>query len=149
MKRDIVALGGSAGGVEALQEVVSGLSPDLGAAIFVVLHVPPYAPSQLPRILSSSGPLKAIHAEDGGAIERNCIYIAPPDHHIILEAGRMLVRRGPKENRFRPSVDALFRSAAYVYGTRVVGVVLSGALDDTGCRLDDHTDAALSGRVVA
>ncbi len=130
MKRDIVVVGASAGGIEALLQVVAKLPSDLAAAVFVVVHVPAYAPSRLPEVLSNAGPLRAEHAEDGARIEPNRIYVAPPDKHIILEAGRMLVRRGPKENRFRPSIDALFRSAAYVFGPRVIGVVLSGALDD-------------------
>jgi two-component system chemotaxis response regulator CheB len=129
-KRDIIVLGASAGGVDALRELVKGFPPDLGASVFVVLHIPPYAPSALPRVLSEAGPLEAIHAKDGGSIVANRIYVAPPDKHIILEANRIVVRRGPKENRFRPSIDALFRSAAYVYGPRAIGVVLSGVLDD-------------------
>jgi two-component system chemotaxis response regulator CheB len=71
-----------------------------------------------------------VHATDGSAIEPGHIYVAPPDRHVLLEAGKIVVRRGPKENRFRPSIDALFRSAAYVYGPRAIGVVLSGVLDD-------------------
>lgn len=130
MKRDIIVLGASAGGIEAISAVVRGLAADLAASVFVVVHVPPYAPSTLPHILGRAGPLGVVHARDGEAIEPHRIYVAPPDKHIILESGRMLVRRGPKENRFRPSIDALFRSAAYVYGSRVIGVVLSGVLDD-------------------
>jgi two-component system, chemotaxis family, protein-glutamate methylesterase/glutaminase len=129
-KRDIITIGASAGGVEALRTLVRGLPAELGAAIFVVQHVPPYSPSSLPEILTKAGPIPAEHAQDGSAIKPNRIYVAPPDKHIILEASRMVVRRGPKENRFRPSIDALFRSAAYVYGPRVIGVVLSGVLDD-------------------
>src|SRR5439155_13984101 len=75
-------------------------------------------------------PLEAVHAQDGETIQPNRIYVAPPDKHLILEIGRMVVRRGPKENRFRPSIDALFRSAAYVFGPRAIGVILSGVLDD-------------------
>jgi two-component system chemotaxis response regulator CheB len=130
MKRDIIALGASAGGVEALRALAKGLPRDLDASVFIVLHVPPHSPSNLPAVLSAAGPLVAEHARDGAAIQPNRIYIAPPDKHLILEPGRMLVRRGPKENRFRPSIDALFRSAAYVFGSRTIGVVLSGSLDD-------------------
>jgi two-component system, chemotaxis family, protein-glutamate methylesterase/glutaminase len=130
MQRDIIAIGASAGGIQALLALVGGLPSDLGASLFVVLHIPPHSPSNLPHILSEGGPLEAVHAHDGTPIERGRIYVAPPDKHLILEAGRIVVRRGPKENRFRPSVDALFRSAAYVYGPRTIGVVLSGALDD-------------------
>lgn len=129
-RRHIIVLGASAGGVEALRAVVSGFPKDLRASVFVVLHIPSYSPSTLPAILSAAGPLKAVHATDGQVFEENKIYVAPPDKHLILESGRIVVRRGPKENRFRPSVDALFRSAAYTYGPRTIGVVLSGVLDD-------------------
>src|SRR5207247_1291275 len=121
MTRDIIVIGASAGGVEALVALVRGFPADLAACVFVVLHVPAYAPSTLPEILTAAGPLEAAHARDGEAIRRGRIYVATPDKHLLLEAGRAVVRRGPKENRFRPSVDALFRSAAYVYGPRVIG----------------------------
>jgi two-component system chemotaxis response regulator CheB len=129
-RRDIVVVGASAGGVEALSRFVEALPCDFPAALFVVLHVPAHSPSRLPEILTSRGPLKAFHAEDGEPISRGRIYVAPPDRHLLLEKNRVLVKNGPKENRFRPSVDALFRSAAYVFGSRAVGIVLSGALDD-------------------
>ena len=130
-KRNIVVVGASAGGVEALLNFVKALPAPLDAAIFVVLHLSPFAQSNLPGILSRAGSLKAVQATDGTKIERGTIYIAPPDHHLVLAKGdRMVVSKGPKENRFRPSVDVLFRSAALVYGPRVVGVVLSGLLDD-------------------
>jgi two-component system, chemotaxis family, protein-glutamate methylesterase/glutaminase len=125
-----IVIGASAGGVEALREVVARLPDGLSAAVFVVLHIPPYVASALPQILSQSGPLKAIHPDDGMSITPGTIYVAPPDHHLLVEDGRVGVKKGPKENRFRPSIDALFRSAAYVYGSRAIGVVLSGALDD-------------------
>jgi two-component system chemotaxis response regulator CheB len=126
----IVVMGASAGGVESLREVVGGIPADFPGAVFVVLHIPPYQPSALPAILARSGPLPACHPEDGDAIRPGRIYVAPPDHHLLVDAGRIAVKRGPKENRFRPSIDALFRSAAHSFGPNVVGVVLSGALDD-------------------
>lgn len=113
-----------------MQELARGLPSNLPAAVFIVLHVPSAGPSLLPRILNKSGPLRARHAINGEAIERGRIYVAPPDHHMLVERERVRVVRGPKENRARPAADPLFRSAAYSYGTRVVGVVLSGALDD-------------------
>lgn len=128
--RNIVVIGASAGGVQALKELVASLPADFGAAVFVVLHVAPFAPSMLPQILSAAGPLPATHPRDGEPIEPGRIYVAPPDHHLLVEEGRVLVKKGPKENRFRPSIDALFRSAAYTYGPRVIGVVLTGLLDD-------------------
>lgn len=129
-KHDIIVIGASAGGVYALKELAASLPPDFKAAIFIVQHLSSTAPSFLPKILSSVGPLKAEHPADGDPIRFGHIYIAPPDHHLLIESDRILVKRGPKENRFRPSIDALFRSAAYSCGTRVIGVVLTGLLDD-------------------
>jgi two-component system, chemotaxis family, protein-glutamate methylesterase/glutaminase len=125
-----IVMGASAGGVETLKEVVSQLPADLPAPVFVVLHIPPFVASSLPNILRKAGPLPAVHPQDGEKIKPGVIYIAPPDHHLLIENGHVAVKKGPKENRFRPSIDALFRSAAYVYGPRAIGVVLSGALDD-------------------
>lgn len=130
MSKWCIAIGASAGGVETLREVVSQLPADLPAPVFVVLHIPPYVASTLPSILESSGPLKVIHPVDGEKIKEGVIYVAPPDHHLLIHKGSVAVKKGPKENRFRPSIDALFRSAAYTYGTGAMGVVLSGALDD-------------------
>jgi two-component system chemotaxis response regulator CheB len=130
VNRDIVVIGSSAGGLPALMEVIANLPHDFQAAILVVQHIPPYSNSNLHRILDRLGPLSAIAAQDGTAIEPGKIYVATPDHHLLVDSGKIVVRRGPKENRFRPSVDALFRSAAYTFGARVIGVVLSGVLDD-------------------
>jgi two-component system chemotaxis response regulator CheB len=130
-KRDIIVVGTSAGGVEALLGFVKSLPHDLEASIFIVLHLSPFSHSNLPGILSRAGALPAVQAKDGDKIERKKIYVAPPDHHLILDkGGKLAVRKGPKENRFRPSVDALFRSAALLYGPRTIGIVLSGLLDD-------------------
>ena len=129
-KRDIIVIGASAGGVYALKELMAALPPDFKATIFVVLHVSPHSPSYLPQILSHVGSLKAVHPKDGEQIQRGRIYVAPPDHHLLVEYDQVIVKKGPKENRFRPSIDALFRSAAYNYGPRVIGVVLTGLLDD-------------------
>jgi two-component system chemotaxis response regulator CheB len=126
----IITVGASAGGVDSLCALVKSLPEGLDAAIFVVLHIPANFVSNLPVILSRAGKLPAIHPEDGEEIEGGKIYVAPPDHHILVEASHVLVTRGPKENRNRPSVDALFRSAAYSHGPKVIGIILSGALDD-------------------
>jgi two-component system, chemotaxis family, protein-glutamate methylesterase/glutaminase len=130
MSERCIVIGASAGGVETLKEVVARLPADLSVPVFVVLHIPPFVASSLPEILSQVGPLPAVHPQDGTRIKPGHIYVAPPDLHLLIEDGRIAIKRGPKENRFRPSIDALFRSAAYIYGSKAIGVVLSGALDD-------------------
>lgn len=127
---DIIVVGASAGGVEALTTLVRDLPANLPAAVFIVLHIPAQSPSLLPSILSRASQLIAAHPEDGARIEHGRIYVAPPDHHLLLEEGRVRVVRGPKENRHRPAVDPLMRTAARAYGPRVVGVILTGSLDD-------------------
>ena len=128
--RDIVVIGTSQGGVAALLALVKALPADFPAPVFVVMHVPPDSPSLLPQLLSAGSALAARHPQNEEVVEAGVIYVARPDHHLLLEGNRVLVTRGPKENRFRPSIDALFRSAAYTYGPRVIGVVLTGYLDD-------------------
>jgi two-component system chemotaxis response regulator CheB len=127
---DIIVIGGSAGGIEALRTLVSGLPPDLPAALFVAVHVPPYSVSRLPEVLSRAGPLPATHAADGESIQPGHIYVAPPDRHLLVRPRWIALSRGPRENHSRPAIDPLFRSAARAYGSRVIGVVLSGALYD-------------------
>jgi two-component system, chemotaxis family, protein-glutamate methylesterase/glutaminase len=127
---DIIVVGASAGGVEALTEFVGTLPRNLPAAVFIVLHIPAQSPSQLPKILNRFAFLEAIHPEDGMKIEYGYIYVAMPDHHMLIEQGKVRIVHGPKENRHRPAIDPLFRSAAKVYGPRVVGVVLTGSRDD-------------------
>ncbi len=127
---DIIVVGASAGGVEALTTLFAGLPADLPAAVFVVLHIPAQARSLLPEILTRAGQLPAAQAVDGMVIEHGKVYVAPADHHLLVEPGRVRVVHGPHENRHRPAVDPLFRSAAAAYGPRVVGVILSGTLDD-------------------
>jgi two-component system chemotaxis response regulator CheB len=129
-KVDVVVIGASAGGVEALQAVVSRLPAGLPVALLVVLHVPRSAPSALPRILDRAGPLPAQAAVDGERLRRRRIYVAAVDHHLLVIDGRVRLSRGPSENGHRPAVDPLFRSAARAYGPSVAGVVLSGSRDD-------------------
>jgi two-component system chemotaxis response regulator CheB len=128
--RDIVVIGCSVGGVEALQTLVAGLPKTFPASVFVVLHLSPQSTSVLPQILNRAGQLHAVHPRDNDPIRPGYIYIAPPDNHLMLDDGRIRVTHGPKENRHRPAVDPLFRSAARWYGPRVIGVVLTGSLDD-------------------
>ncbi|HEY3823445.1 MAG TPA: chemotaxis protein CheB [Bryobacteraceae bacterium] len=125
-----IFLGASAGGVEALKDVIRELPEKLPAPVFVVLHIPPYISSALPKILAEAGHLPAIHPKNGASIRPGVIYVASPDHHLLTEKDHVLVKKGPKENLFRPSIDALFRSGAYTYRNRAIGVVLSGVLDD-------------------
>lgn len=134
---DIIVMGASAGGVEALSQLVAGLPQDLPAAIFVVIHISAHSKSVLPNILSRKGKLPATHATDGEVIAQGHIYIAPPDYHLLVKPGYMRLVQGPKENNCRPAVDPLFRTAAKAYGRRVVGVILSGTLDDGTAGLID------------
>ena len=138
---DIIVIGASSGGVEVLTTIVSRLPADLPAAIFVVLHVRPDAPSLLPAILNRVGVLPAAHAVDGESIRTGRIYVAPPGRQLYLHRRRVSVEPGPRENMHRPAVDPLFRTAAHHYGTRVIGVVLSGALDDGTAGLQAVKDA--------
>jgi two-component system, chemotaxis family, protein-glutamate methylesterase/glutaminase len=127
---DIVVIGASAGGVEALIAVARTLPADLAAALFVALHIPAHSRSLLPRLLTRAGQLPASHAIHAEPVRSGRIYIAPPNRHLLLVPGRIALSAGPEENNHRPAVDALFRSAASCYGTRVTGVVLSGSLQD-------------------
>lgn len=132
-KQDIVVVGASAGGVEALKILAAGLPPDLEAAVFVVLHIGKGGvdgQSYLPDILSKAGPLPAINPTDGESIQKRKIYVAPPDCHLLLEHGHIHLSSGPKENRTRPAINPLFRSAARAYEGRVTGVIMTGLLDD-------------------
>ncbi len=127
---DIVVVGASAGGVEALSELVGALPADLGAAVFVVMHFPSGGNSVMAKILDRTAEMPASAVENGEPIETGQIYVARPDFHLLLEPGQVRLSHGPHENGFRPAIDALFRSSAEVYGPRVIGVILSGALDD-------------------
>lgn len=127
---DIVVIGASAGGIDALRTLVKNLPRDLPASIFVVIHFPAFSTSVLPDILSRSGPIHAVQARDRQRIERGKIYVAKPDAHLLVDEGVIRMTRGPLENHTRPSIDPLFRSAAHSYGERVVGVILSGTLFD-------------------
>jgi two-component system, chemotaxis family, protein-glutamate methylesterase/glutaminase len=130
-QRDLVVIGASAGGIAALQKLVRALPPDFPAAILLVVHMSPHSPGLLPEIVNGFGPLPASNARHGEPIENGHIYVAPPDRHLLAGVNRTLqIGHGPKENRFRPAVDPLFRSAALNYGAQTIGIVLSGGLDD-------------------
>ena len=142
----LVGVGASAGGVEALLELVDGLDPDLPAAVLVVLHQAPNGPSVLPGILSRRCALDVVAARDGDPLRPGRVLVAPPDRHLQVEDGRVRLSRGPKESGHRPSVDVLFRSLALEAGHRATGVVLSGMLDDGAAGLSaivDHGGKAI------
>jgi two-component system chemotaxis response regulator CheB len=126
----LVVIGASAGGVEALRDLIAELPDDFPAAVLVVLHIAPAGTSVLPQILQRAGKLLASSALDGEPIVGGHIYTAPPDCHLTVEDGRIAVRRGPRVNGHRPAIDSLFRSAADAWGVAVAGVILSGVLDD-------------------
>jgi two-component system chemotaxis response regulator CheB len=128
--RRIVVVGASAGGVEGLMALARSLPADLPAAVFMVLHIPAHATSVLPQLLNRQQRLTASHAVDGEVLRHGHIYVAPADHHLLVHGDRVRLGRGPNENGHRPAIDPLFRSVAHWHGPRVVGVVLSGSLDD-------------------
>ena len=127
---DIVVMGASAGGLKALSAVLSELPTDFGAAIFVVQHLAADKKSYLPKLLGDVTDLPVSFPADNETFLPGRVYVAAPDHHLLLSGDRVRVLRGPQENRFRPSIDALFRSAARAFGSRVIGIVLTGYLDD-------------------
>lgn len=128
--RDIIVMGASTGGHEALKEVFSHLPERLPASMFVVQHVASHSPNFLPQILQKHTSIEVKLAGDGQPFAPGTAYLAPSDHHLMIDAERMYLSRGPRENRVRPAVDPLFRSAALAHGCRAIGVILSGTLDD-------------------
>lgn len=129
-KLNVIAVGASAGGVEALTSFAAGLPADLPCAILTVLHMPPGAPSVLARIVDRHGPLSAVTALSGTRLEHGTIYVGTPDHHLLAHDGGIVLSEGPTENGHRPAINALFRSVALAHGKRAIGVLLSGVLDD-------------------
>ncbi|EWY40971.1 chemotaxis protein-glutamate methylesterase [Skermanella stibiiresistens SB22] len=127
--RNIVVVGASAGGLGAIKTLLTGLSPDLAAAVFLVLHIGARR-SEAARILDGFSRMPVVEAADGAPIRTGHVHVAPPDHHLVLEKACMRLTRGPRENGTRPSVDPLFRTAAENHGSRVVGIILSGTLGD-------------------
>ena len=129
-RHDIIVVGASIGGIEALTSLLSQLPGSFPASILIVLHLHPESPSVLDRILSSRTNLTVKFAQEGEVLRHGSAYLAPPDQHLLVKDGKALLSHGPRENRSRPAIDPLFRSAAVAYGSRVVGVILSGLLDD-------------------
>jgi two-component system, chemotaxis family, protein-glutamate methylesterase/glutaminase len=128
--RCLVVMGASAGGIQALREVLGGLSRSLPAAVLIVLHTPSAGGGLLAQILGRMTALPSQSPHDGEAIQTGHVYVAPPNFHMTVEDGTLRVLQGPRENMSRPAIDPLFRTAARFYGSRVVGLVLSGLLDD-------------------
>jgi two-component system chemotaxis response regulator CheB len=160
--RNVVVIGTSAGGLEALDELVGRLPTDLSASIFIVQHMAPHNSGEpLLRRLSRHQAFQPKLAEDGDRIQPGRIYIAPPDSHLLVKATKMLVTKGASENRHRPGIDPLFRSAAVAHRARVIGIVLTGMLDDGTAGLiaikkcggvavvQDPRDAAYSGMPIS
>jgi two-component system chemotaxis response regulator CheB len=127
---DVIVIGASAGGVEALMELTRELPPDLQAAVLVVVHLSAASPSELSSVLARGSKLPVVTARHLAEVRHGTVYVAPPDRHLMADDGVLRLSHGPKENLHRPAIDVLFRSAAISYGPRVVGVVLTGNLDD-------------------
>lgn len=127
---DILVIGASLGGVETLPRLLSQLPADFPGSIFIVQHTASGGPGLLASILDRSCAMDVKTAHHGQTIANSCVYVAPPDHHMLVKPGMISIVKGPKENSTRPAIDPLFRSAAVSYGPRVVGVILTGALDD-------------------
>lgn len=126
----IIVVGGSAGGLEALRELVASLPEDLAAPVLVVLHIPATARSHLAAILGRGGSLPVVTAEHRDPLVAGTVVVAPPDHHLLVGRRHVMLSHGPKEKGSRPAIDPLFRSAARHQGARTIAVLLSGMLDD-------------------
>ncbi|MGC3973685.1 MAG: chemotaxis protein CheB [Nitrospira sp.] len=127
--RDVIVIGASAGGIDVLIRVLAQLPADLPALVLIVVHRPP-AQSELAHVLGRKARIKVLEASQRLKLLRGRVYLAPPDHHLELTADRLVIRRSPKEHSSRPAIDPLFRSAAQAFGSRVVGILLSGGGDD-------------------
>ena len=134
--RDIIVIEGSSGAVTPLKQILAALPADLPAAVFVVLHIPAQGAGILTTIASAAGPLPVVQAQSGMIIRNGQVYLAAPDHHLLVLDSHVMLGRGPRENMVRPAIDPLFRSAALQYGPRVIGVVLSGLLSDGAAGLN-------------
>lgn len=141
----IIVIAASAGGLDPLRRIIAALPASCSAAVFIVMHIGPHR-STLPHLLTMTGKHPAVFAKDGALIEAGGIYVAPPDHHVILEADCIRLHQGPKVHHTRPAADPLFISAAETRGRRVMGIVLSGGDGDgaAGLRaISEHGGTAL------
>lgn len=136
-RREIVAIGGSAGSFEVIRQICRALPTDLQASILIAVHSAPSSPNLLAGILDSGGQLPASTAVDGEPLENGRVYVAPADHHLLIDGRTMRLGRGPRENMARPALDPLFRSAGLSAGPRAIGVLLSGMLNDGASGLAD------------
>lgn len=130
MDKRVIVIGASAGGFNVICDLVAALPSDLNAAVLIVWHMSPDVHGIMPQVLNRLKTLPATHAVDGEIVCAGRIYVAPPDRHLLVEGNLIRVTHGPKENRFRPAIDPLFRAAAAAYGPNVIGIIFSGALDD-------------------
>ena len=145
-KRDIIAIGGSAGSGAVLRRILGELPADFHASLFVATHVPSHSSGYLADMLAGQSGLPVSQALDGQPIERGHVYVAAPDRHLLLINGTIRLGEGPRENLARPAIDPLFRSAALSYGPRAVGVVLTGMLNDGAAGL--HAIKAAGGTAI-
>lgn len=136
MNRDLIVIGGSSGATAPLKAILGRLPADLPAAVLIVIHIPARSTGILATVAASACGLPVRQAEDGMRVENGTVYIAVADHHMILADGHIRLGQGPRENMARPAIDPLFRSAALAYGSRVIGVVLSGLLSDGAAGLN-------------
>lgn len=129
--RKVIVIGASAGGMSALKNLVGQFQSELYASVFIVNHMSPEMSGDvLVRALDEAGALPCSHAKNGQRFERGHVYVAPSDHHMMIEGNRVVTTKGARENRYRPAIDPLFRSAAVAHGNRVIGIVLTGFMDD-------------------
>lgn len=136
-RRELIAIGGSAGSVEVIRQICRGLPADLQASVLITVHVGSIGQNLLGSILDSDGPNPAGTAVDGEPLEQGRIYVAPADHHLVIDRRTIRLGRGPRENMSRPAIDPLFRSAGVSAGSRAIGVLLSGMLNDGASGLAD------------
>ncbi|WP_158545135.1 chemotaxis protein CheB [Dyella monticola] len=136
-KREIIAIGGSAGSIEVIRRICLALPTDLEASVLIAVHVGASDRDLLAAILDSGGPLPASTALDGEPLQEAHVYVAPPDHHLVIDGHFARLGRGPRENMARPAIDPLFRSAGISAGPRAIGVLLSGLLNDGASGLAD------------